>query len=75
MIFSVAIAVSLQLNGLAAPLGLKYGLISNALHTWAVRFDGENGVEISKGFWFDAKDPSVLQVSDFDPVQARSILV
>ena len=38
---------SLQVNGYAAKHGIKYGMISNLLWSWAYEMDGTNNMQIS----------------------------
>ena len=67
--FSPRVVALLQVNAYAAAHGIKYGMISNLLWSWALVMDGRNHMQISQPLRYDASNPTVLQVSLYKPIQ------
>ena len=68
-----ALCCPLQVNGHTAAHGIKYGMISNILWSWAFVMDGKNHMQISQPFRYDATSPTVLQVCSLQAYMALQV--
>ncbi|KAK9902748.1 hypothetical protein WJX75_004828 [Coccomyxa subellipsoidea] len=58
------IGVIEQWNEYASTNGILFGFIFNGMFLWAIKADGNNNIELSRAYRYNATNPTVLQVVD-----------
>lgn len=51
-----------QWNEYASTNGILFGFIFNGMFLWAIKADGNNNIELSRAYRYNAINPTVLQV-------------